>query len=76
ISVMLGVATMIAVNSVMPGFGAEMRERIRGILDDRVPEAGSMIGNDDLDWQMKKIDEVAGPYIEAETHESGQTADE
>ena len=32
ISVMLGVATMIVVNSVMAGFSTEMRERIHGIL--------------------------------------------
>ena len=34
ISVMLGVATMIVVNSVMSGFSYEMRTRINGILAD------------------------------------------
>ena len=34
ISVMLGVTTMIVVNSVMSGFGTEMRSRIHGILSD------------------------------------------
>ncbi|MBI3864585.1 MAG: ABC transporter permease [Planctomycetia bacterium] len=65
ISVMLGVATMIVVNSVMAGFSSEMRERIHGILADMVLEAGSMNGNEDPEWQMRKIQEVAGPYIEA-----------
>lgn len=65
ISVMLGVATMIVVNSVMAGFSHEMRTRIHGILADMVVEAGSMNGNYDPEWQMKKIQEVAGQYIEA-----------
>ena len=34
ISVTLGVATMIVVNSVMAGFTTEMRDRIHGILAD------------------------------------------
>ena len=34
ISVMLGVATMIVVNSVMAGFTTEMRDRIHGFLAD------------------------------------------
>ena len=41
ISVMLGVATMIVVNSVMSGFASEMRERINGILADVVIETNS-----------------------------------
>ena len=36
ISVMLGVATMIVVNSVMEGFTSEMQNRIHGILSDLV----------------------------------------
>src|SRR5437868_524296 len=65
ISVMLGVATMIVVNSVMAGFSSEMRSRIHGILADMVLEAGSMDGNKDPEWQMQKIREAAGEYIEA-----------
>ena len=38
ISVMLGVATMIVVNSVMAGFTTEMRDRIHGILADVIVE--------------------------------------
>jgi len=65
ISVMLGVATMIVVNSVMAGFSTEMRERIHGILADMVLEAVSMSGNADPEWQMRRIQEVAGDYIES-----------
>lgn len=65
ISVMLGVATMIVVNSVMAGFSSEMRERIHGILADMVLEAMSMDGNPDPEHQMQIIREAAGDYIEA-----------
>ena len=36
ISVMLGVATMIVVNSVMAGFGTKCADRIQGLLADIV----------------------------------------
>ena len=39
VSVMLGVATMIVVNSVMAGFADKMRDRIHGILADIVVES-------------------------------------
>src|SRR5439155_485937 len=65
ISVMLGVATMIVVNSVMAGFSTEMRERIHGILADMVLEAMSMDGTADPERQMRLIEEVAGEYIES-----------
>src|SRR5262245_33169633 len=65
ISVMLGVATMIVVNSVMAGFSTEMRERIHGILADMVLEAVSMDGFSDPEVQMRRIQELAGPYIES-----------
>ena len=63
ISVMLGVATMIVVNSVMAGFSTEMRDRIHGILADLVVEANSTDGVTDADGHMDKIREVAGEYI-------------
>src|SRR5262245_13851937 len=65
ISVMLGVATMIAVNSVMAGFSTEMRERIHGILADMVLESISMDGSPDPQQQMRRIEEAAGEYIAA-----------
>ena len=65
ISVMLGVATMIVVNSVMSGFSSEMRERIHGILADVVVETHSLDGVPDPQEQMRAIDRVAGEYIQA-----------
>ena len=47
ISVTLGVATMIVVNSVMAGFNREMQQRIHGILSDIVFESRSIDGFDD-----------------------------
>ena len=41
ISVMLGVATMIVVNSVMAGFAEKMRDRLHGVLADVVVESVS-----------------------------------
>ena len=67
ISVMLGVATMIVVNSVMAGFATEMRERIHGILADVVLETHTLDGDPDAAARMSKIREVAGEYIEAMT---------
>ena len=65
ISVMLGVATMIVVNSVMAGFSSEMRERLHGILADMNLEAMSMDGNPDPEEQMRRVRQVAGEYIES-----------
>ncbi len=65
ISVMLGVATMIVVNSVMSGFGTEMRHRIHGILSDVVVETNSLDGVDDPERWLKVIREVGGEDVEA-----------
>ena len=63
ISVMLGVATMIVVNSVMTGFTREMQDRIHGILSDVVFECRTLEGMPDADARMREIREVAGEYI-------------
>lgn len=63
ISVMLGVATMIVVNSVMAGFSTEMRDRIHGLLADMMLESRSMDGMEDPDAIMAKIQQAAGDYI-------------
>ena len=65
ISVMLGVATMIVVNSVMSGFQSEMYKRLHGILSDVVVEAQSMEGIQDpqiLEAEIRDIlqDDVVG----------------
>ncbi|MCS7305838.1 MAG: FtsX-like permease family protein [Thermoguttaceae bacterium] len=67
ISVTLGVATMIVVNSVMAGFTVEMENRIHGILSDVVLESTSLEGMPDAQWHMEQIQAVAGPWIEAMT---------
>lgn len=64
-SVMLGVATMIVVNSVMAGFTTEMQSRIQGILSDVVFESRSMDGFHDPDRHIAMIRRAAGEYIEA-----------
>ena len=67
ISVMLGVATMIVVNSVMSGFTSEMQNRIHGILSDMVFESRSLEGIPDAEWHMEQIRKVAGDQIEGMT---------
>jgi lipoprotein-releasing system permease protein len=67
ISVMLGVATMIVVNSVMAGFTSEMQNRLRGILADVIVESKTMEGMPDADAHMARIREVAGDSIEGMT---------
>ena len=63
ISVMLGVATMIVVNSVMAGFTHEMQDRIHGIISDVVFESRSLEGFSDPQGHMDEINRVAGQYI-------------
>ncbi len=67
ISVMLGVATMIVVNSVMAGFSTEMQDRIKGLLADVIVETNSIDGVPDAEKQMARIREVAGDKVEAMT---------
>ncbi len=67
ISVMLGVATMIVVNSVMAGFTTEMRDRLHNFMSDIVIESRSMSGVEDANLQMATVNEVAGQYIAAMT---------
>jgi len=67
LSVMLGVATMIVVNSVMSGFATEMQNRIHGILSDVVLEVRNLSGVPDAPWHMEQIRRVAGDSIEGMT---------
>jgi lipoprotein-releasing system permease protein len=55
ISVMLGVATLIVVNSVMSGFSAKLRDRLHALLSDVVIEANSLEGFADPEGKMAKI---------------------
>jgi len=63
ISVTLGVATMIVVNSVMAGFAREMQGRIHGILSDISVESHGAEGFNDPAAHMERIRKVAGKYI-------------
>ena len=62
---MLGVATMIVVNSVMAGFADKMRDRLHGVLADVVVESYTLNGFDDWKEVMARIKEVAGDDVEA-----------
>lgn len=65
ISVTLGVATMIVVNSVMAGFRHEMYERLHGILSDIVLESHSLEGFTNVDWHLSEIRTVLGDDLES-----------
>lgn len=67
ISVTLGVATMIVVNSVMAGFSGQMKDRIHGILADVMIETTSTDGTAQPEALMKEIERIVGPYVEAMT---------
>ena len=67
ISVMLGVATMIVVNSVMAGFQEEMYKRLHGILSDLVVESHSMEGISNPLEVMEEIRDTLGTDIVAMT---------
>ena len=67
VSVMLGVATLIVVNSVMSGFSSKLRDRLHGLLSDIVIETGDMGGFGDPQGKMAKIrnDPEIGDKVEA-----------
>jgi lipoprotein-releasing system permease protein len=55
VSVMLGVATLIVVNSVMAGFTQEMHKRLHGILSDLVFRSVGMDGMADAAWRARTL---------------------
>jgi lipoprotein-releasing system permease protein len=67
ISVMLGVATMIVVNSVMAGFAEKMRDRLHGVLADVVVESTSLDGFYNADEVMARVSQIAGDQVLAQT---------
>lgn len=64
ISVMLGVATLIVVNSVMAGFAKEMHDRLHGLASDILIECHASGGMPDPDAHLEAIREVLGDRIE------------
>ncbi len=63
ISVTLGVATLIVVNSVMAGFSAEMHDRLHGLASDVMIECHNSGGMPDPDAHLKEIKKVCGDQI-------------
>ena len=69
VSVMLGVATLIVVNSVMGGFSQKLQDRLHGLLSDIDIEARTYNGFRDPHAMMERIrqDAYLGPRVEAMT---------
>jgi lipoprotein-releasing system permease protein len=68
VSVMLGVGTLIVVNSVMSGFSTKLKDRLHGLLSDIVIESLVQDGFADPEGKMEKIrNSRIGPKIEAMT---------
>lgn len=63
ISVTLGVATLIVVNSVMAGFSAEMHDRLHGLASDVMIECHASHGMPDPDAHVREIKKVCGDQI-------------
>lgn len=67
VSVTLGVATLIVVNSVMDGFTVQMQERMHGILSDLVLETRSTMGIAQPQWYEERIRARLGDSVEGVT---------
>jgi lipoprotein-releasing system permease protein len=65
ISVMLGVATLIVVNSVMAGFASKLRDRLRGLLSDIIIEYRSDSGFFGVEEKVQRVYEILGDRVEA-----------
>lgn len=65
VSVMLGVATLIVVNSVMAGFAAEMHQRLHGMAADVLIECHTSSGLPDPDAHLDIIQQVLGDQLVA-----------
>ncbi|TWU41341.1 Lipoprotein-releasing system transmembrane protein LolE [Novipirellula aureliae] len=63
ISVTLGVATLIVVNSVMAGFSAEMHDRLHGLASDILIECHLSGGMPDPEHHLREIEAVCGDKI-------------
>jgi len=67
ISVTLGVATMIVVNSVMAGFSTEMQDRLRGLLSDVAIITHNSDGFQDPESLLKIVADSVGSEVVATT---------
>ena len=55
ISVMLGVATLIVVNSVMSGFSTKLKDRLHGLISDVIVESYNYDGFPDPEEKMQRV---------------------
>src|SRR6187431_227146 len=67
ISVTLGVATLIVVNSVMAGFSEEMHKRLHSILSDIVFESINLDGFSNPQWHEDEIRQILKDDIQGIT---------
>ncbi|MFN6139279.1 MAG: ABC transporter permease [Planctomycetota bacterium] len=67
VSVTLGVATLIVVNSVMDGFTTTMQDRMHGILSDIVLETRSQTGITQPKWYEERIRARLGEQVSGVT---------
>ncbi len=67
VSVTLGVATLIIVNSVMDGFTQEMQEKMHGILSDVIVESHSSSGLPNPSMFTSRIKRALGDDLEGMT---------
>ncbi len=67
VSVTLGVATLIVVNSVMDGFTSQMQDRMHGILSDLVVETRGTSGISEPNWYIDRIRARLGNSVEGVT---------
>ena len=68
VSIMLGVATLIVVNSVMAGFSTKLKDRLHGLLSDVLVESLAHDGFADPEEKMQRIlHSPVGHKIEAMT---------
>ncbi len=67
VSVTLGVATLIVVNSVMDGFTSQMQDRMHGILSDLVVDTRGTNGISEPNWYIDRIRARIGNSVEGIT---------
>ena len=67
VSVTLGVATLIVVNSVMDGFTSQMQDRMHGILSDLVVDTRGTNGISEPNWYVERIRARIGNSVEGIT---------
>jgi lipoprotein-releasing system permease protein len=65
VSVTLGVATLIVVNSVMGGFAGAMKDRLHGVLPDVMIEGGGHNGFPHAELYMRQIEQELGDKVAA-----------